>query len=251
MADANDNGGTGENSGAAAAPRHPIDESYYVRGDAEAHGPYEGRIVKEMIEQSRILPTTGIAPVGATEWTEVKDHPFFSTLWAVGSGPGAVPFPGAPGSSPEHARQPVRYGGFWIRLAAFMIDFIFAWIIIAVAAFFVGFVIGIVLSRSAESTVQNAANVAGALTALVVGVLYYVPFVSGGWQGTAGKRLLGLHVVTTTGERVSGSRALGRLLAYILSGIILCIGFMMIGWNKEKKALHDIICGTRVVYGEL
>jgi uncharacterized RDD family membrane protein YckC len=29
------------------------------------------------------------------------------------------------------------------------------------------------------------------------------------------------------------------------------LGFFMIGWTQEKKGLHDMICGTRVVYGKL
>jgi hypothetical protein len=97
----------------------------------EAYGPYDGRIVKDMIEQSRILPTTVIARVGATEWTEVKDHPFFSRRWAVGSGPGAVLFQ-AHRASLEHAQKRIRHGGFWIRLAAYLVDGIFIGIAIGI-----------------------------------------------------------------------------------------------------------------------
>ena len=85
--------------------------------------------------------------------------------------------------------------------------------------------------------------------ALTIG--YNVYFNAGTWQATPGKRLLGLHLITVTGEPVGPWLAFGRWLAYILNGFTLYIGFMMIGWTREKTGLHDIICGTRVVYGKL
>ena len=45
--------------------------------------------------------------------------------------------------------------------------------------------------------------------------------------------------------------ALGRYLAYIISSLPFFIGFMVIGWNEEKKGFHDMICKTRVIYGKL
>ena len=82
-------------------------------------------------------------------------------------------------------------------------------------------------------------------------ILYQVLFLRSRWQATPGKRLLGLHIVTLSGEPVSGWRALGRYLCYAVSSSILCIGFMMAGWTKEKRAFHDSICDTRVVHGRL
>ena len=42
-------------------------------------------------------------------------------------------------------------------------------------------------------------------------------------------------------------RALGRNLAKILSGLILCIGFLMVAFTGKKQGLHDMIAGTLVV----
>jgi uncharacterized RDD family membrane protein YckC len=41
------------------------------------------------------------------------------------------------------------------------------------------------------------------------------------------------------------------VLSYIISTKLLLIGFLLIAVTREKKGLHDIICGTRVVYGRL
>ena len=35
-----------------------------------------------------------------------------------------------------------------------------------------------------------------------------------------------------------------------LSGVILSIGFIMAGIDKEKRALHDMLCDTRVIYAK-
>jgi uncharacterized RDD family membrane protein YckC len=250
---------------ASTAPVHPLDDRYYVRGETEAYGPYGGFTVKDMIEQGRLLPTTGIARVGATEWTEVKDHPFFGAIRrgaaapqsnVPASGAQAMRLPGAPGSYQpggpaayqDPSLQSVQYAGFWIRLVAYILDTIF----LSIASSIVGGIIGAAV-RAGSSDTEAAAQTAAVLSAfvgIVMFVLYQVLFLRSGWQATPGKRLLGLKVVTTTGERIGGLRALGRACAYFLSGIILYIGFMMIGWNKEKKALHDIICDTRVIYAK-
>jgi uncharacterized RDD family membrane protein YckC len=35
---------------------------------------------------------------------------------------------------------------------------------------------------------------------------------------------------------------------YIVSGMILLIGYIMAGFDNEKRALHDRVCDTRVIY---
>ncbi len=67
------------------------------------------------------------------------------------------------------------------------------------------------------------------------------------WGTTPGKRVFNLFV--TTGGQAAGigfPRALARLVGYVASALPLCIGFLMIAFNKEKRGLHDIIAGTTV-----
>jgi uncharacterized RDD family membrane protein YckC len=54
-------------------------------------------------------------------------------------------------------------------------------------------------------------------------------------------------VVRPNGGPIDLPRAVGRYFAKILSGIILLIGYIMAGFDGEKRALHDMICDTRVV----
>jgi uncharacterized RDD family membrane protein YckC len=64
---------------------------------------------------------------------------------------------------------------------------------------------------------------------------------------TPGKMALGLKVVRPDGGPVGLGRAFGRYFAKFLSMIILGIGYIMVGFDSEKRGLHDMICGTRVV----
>jgi uncharacterized RDD family membrane protein YckC len=68
--------------------------------------------------------------------------------------------------------------------------------------------------------------------------------------GTPGKLILGLRIIRVDGSMLSKGQAAGRYLCYIIDGMILYIGFIMAGFDEEKRALHDRICDTRVIYAK-
>ena len=122
-----------------------------------------------------------------------------------------------------------RYGGFWIRVVASIIDSILLGI--------VGAIVTITLDSTAlESTINT-----------VVGWLYYAGMDSSSRQATLGKSLLGLSVTGLDGGRISFLRATGRHFAKILSALVLLIGFIMVAFTEKKQGLHDMIAGTLVV----
>jgi uncharacterized RDD family membrane protein YckC len=231
----------------AGPPPHPFDEKWYVRANGETLGPYEGKRVKEMIEQAQLAADSPVARVGATQWITVRDVPVFAALLpprAIGAAPGQLPATGA--------ADGVRYAGFWIRFLAYFIDAIIINIVVAIISFAAGALIGLAGNGLHDSEkVASIAGGVGAIIGLICVFAYYVVFCSGRWQATPGKRMLGIHLITVGGEKVGGWLALGRYLAYIISSLPFGIGFFMIGWNEEKKGLHDMICKTRVIYGKL
>jgi uncharacterized RDD family membrane protein YckC len=81
--------------------------------------------------------------------------------------------------------------------------------------------------------------------ALVLGGGYYV-YYWGVRGATPGKALFGLAVEAEDGSYPVGmGRAAARVLGYLLSGLVLGIGFAMIPFGG--RGLHDHIAGTRVV----
>jgi uncharacterized RDD family membrane protein YckC len=82
---------------------------------------------------------------------------------------------------------------------------------------------------------------------LVVPALYTI-LMHGKYGATVGKKAMKIHVVMSDGRPISYGRATGRYFAELLSRIILCIGYIMAAFDDEKRALHDHMCNTRVVY---
>ena len=70
----------------------------------------------------------------------------------------------------------------------------------------------------------------------------------GKYGATPGKMACGLRVVQPDGSKVGYGRAFGRGCAEILSRMICSIGYIMAAFDPEKRALHDRMCSTRVIY---
>jgi uncharacterized RDD family membrane protein YckC len=150
-----------------------------------------------------------------------------------------------------------RYGGFWIRFLALIIDGIILWVVSMIIRLPLGLAIGGVglgLGRNPEPAQVFAAlpailSLAGLSFLIQMGVsLAYEMYFLSTKGATPGKMALGLKVTTANGGPISVGLAAGRYFGKILSWITFCIGFIIAGFDSEKRALHDHICGTRVVY---
>lgn len=138
--------------------------------------------------------------------------------------------------TPAENERKFEYAGFWIRVAAYIIDAIILWIVNYVILLFAG------------GYDPYNPNLWMTLVSLVMGILYLTVMESSDMQGTLGKMAVGIKVGDQYGKRISFGNALGRYFAKILSALILCIGFMMVGWDERKQGLHDKIAGTFVFY---
>ena len=65
---------------------------------------------------------------------------------------------------------------------------------------------------------------------------------------TIGKALLGLRVVTGDGEVLSSGRSALRAISMPLSYVAFGLGFVGIILGRERRALHDVIAGSAVIY---
>ncbi len=133
----------------------------------------------------------------------------------------------------------VAYGGFWIRLVAYIIDAI----LLSIAMGMVGGVLGLNFYNPNVETYSPTGN----LLYLAVAWLYFALLESSERGATVGKMAMGLRVVTDQGQRLSFLNATGRYFAKIISALILCIGFIMIAFTDRKRGLHDMIAGTLVI----
>jgi uncharacterized RDD family membrane protein YckC len=84
---------------------------------------------------------------------------------------------------------------------------------------------------------------------IVVTMLYFFLFHAARGQ-TPGKQLLGLMVLTVYGERPGVGRCLLRTFGYLLSVLPFSLGLLWVGFDREKRALHDWVAGTYVVLAQ-
>ncbi|MGH8225886.1 MAG: RDD family protein [Gammaproteobacteria bacterium] len=154
------------------------------------------------------------------------------------------------GSLPTAREAPGLHGGFWCRVAAYIIDAI----AVDVLFYLLMLVVWVILWLSGHATGHLFESVLGAafigfwwLGSIILIWLYFVLFESSRLQATPGKMALGLIVTDEHGRRIGFGRATGRYFAKMLSSLIFCIGYMMAGWTARKQALHDLIAATCVV----
>ncbi len=191
-------------------------------------------------------PPPGQAPAGPP--------PEYVPPWAVR--------PVEPGPAPG-----VSYAGFWVRLAAYVIDglilsaigfvFLIAWTVLVFA--WLGSTIDLQQYERATTFEQLTAEQQGALVAFglafwlgfllfwLVSAAYFVVF----WSrtgGTPGMLALGLRVAREEdGRPISLGRGVARYIGYILDWLSLGLGFLWIGVDGRKQGWHDKIAGTLVV----
>ena len=176
----------------------------------------------------------------------------------AGAYPPAAGFATPPGAVAMPYIPPVPYAGFWLRAVAYLID----GLIMGVVA--VPIIIALAVLTGASAAIQSLSSdnaeqaLAGAsfgifLFVLVVVLLggiwlYYALTESSAWQGTLGKKALGLIVTDLDGRRVTFARATGRFFSRIITGLVpLFIGYILAGITAKKQALHDMIAGTLVL----
>jgi uncharacterized RDD family membrane protein YckC len=153
----------------------------------------------------------------------------------------------------------VTYAGFWLRVLAYLIDMIvlgiFAVPILVGAAMAMGIGGMIESIPHNQDPFMNGMPPAFALFILLcagLGLfgtwLYFALLESSEWQGTAGKKVLGLIVTDLAGQRVTFLRATGRHFAKIVTGLIpFGIGYIMAGFTEKRQALHDMIASCLVL----
>ena len=113
---------------------------------------------------------------------------------------------------PENYQR--EYAGFWHRFAATLIDFF----ILLVPCLLVSWI---------------------PFMPLVLQWLYFSLFHSSQHQATIGMMALKIKIYNENEENISFGRATGRYFTTPLSGLILLVGYFMIGWTIRKQGLHD------------
>jgi uncharacterized RDD family membrane protein YckC len=149
------------------------------------------------------------------------------------------------------AQVTIAYAGFWRRFVAYLIDSIVLSPVIAIVILRPLIARGTVTPDDPVAFLEGSSQqvVAAKLLITMISWVYFASLESSAWQGTLGKRILGLYVTDLAGRRISFVRASGRYFGKIISGMLLLLGFVMAGFTAKKQALHDFLAGCLVLRG--
>jgi uncharacterized RDD family membrane protein YckC len=132
-----------------------------------------------------------------------------------------------------------RPAGFWIRALATLGDFVVFFVVYSSLKALGARVAGV------DPDSSEALKPLAFVFTLVFAGAYTSVLVSLGGQ-TLGKMLVGVRVAAGEEGPPPFGAALLRFGAYFASVATFALGFVMAGLRHDKRALHDLIAGTRV-----
>ncbi|MCL4293468.1 MAG: RDD family protein [Acidimicrobiia bacterium] len=140
--------------------------------------------------------------------------------------------------------QQGHYAGAVTRLAAFVVDQAVSATSFAAGTAVVAWVLALVSSDRVDIHL-GAAGVGLLYAVWAFAYLAYPWAVSG---KTPGMALMGIRVVRADGDDAGGRRAAVRAITLPLGFLTLGLGFAPIVLGRRRRALHDVLAGTVVVY---
>jgi uncharacterized RDD family membrane protein YckC len=147
-----------------------------------------------------------------------------------------------------------RYGGFWRRSFALLIDEIILYFV-SLILFLIGLLAlglkGGMMARvlASPDDLTHGMHISGLLyiaASLLAGMTYFTWF-HGIAGRTPGKMLLGLRVIQASGDPMTPGVAFLRWVSYLISGLVFCLGFLWIAFDGRKQGWHDKIAATVVI----
>jgi uncharacterized RDD family membrane protein YckC len=151
-----------------------------------------------------------------------------------------------PASPPAVAQVSLqgRYAGFASRFVAFLVDEATATGLFAVALATISFAAQVLTGKP----IHWNRNDFWLSLAFVGWQFLYFAYSWAASGKTFGMAVFGVRVVRPDGTDASWRQAVVRTLALPLSFLLLGLGFLGIVLGKKRRALHDVIAGTAVVY---
>jgi uncharacterized RDD family membrane protein YckC len=159
-------------------------------------------------------------------------------------------------STPPVGRAEVKAAGFWYRTLAALLDLVILLLPVTLLSPLLQGPLGNLFGLIEEKIIPDYRDLLIILSWLgchvALFLLLYLPYTiiieSSPIRATVGKLALGLRVTRSGGEKAAASVLIVRNLAKIISIFSFFIGFLMVGWTKQKQALHDKIAGTMICH---
>ena len=202
-----------------------------IGGDGVEYGPVAMDELKRWIVDGRVVPTTNVWRSDLARWGPAADYAELDAELEQLA------------QAPSVSAEPV---GFWPRLGAYLID----WVVLQG-------IFSAIWGWSPE--IPKMSNGLPDLEAIIVQLgpqivcrfliqMAYNVFMNGQFGATLGKLAIGARIVNMDGSRIGFGTAFVRFLGTLVSQLTLFIGYLMVAVRDDKRALHDLIAKTKVVY---
>jgi uncharacterized RDD family membrane protein YckC len=142
------------------------------------------------------------------------------------------------GGYPMAPAQAANFGGFWIRVVAYIIDAIILGVVNGIVA---------VIVRANPTDPSSPGYGIASLLQLIISAAYFAGFWTY-WGSTLGQRVLKLRVVdATTMQPIGFGKALVRWVGLLISFLVCFIGVIWVAFDARKQGWMDKIAGTVVL----
>ena len=148
------------------------------------------------------------------------------------------------------SREDITYAGFWVRLAAYVIDSVIVFAGLLIVRLLMSGVMALLDGTALDGNILFHYTLKD-IVLYIFQVLYFIllTYCTG---TTLGKRLMNLRVVPADGsEKLTLLNVVYReTVGRFLCGISIGIGYLVAGIDRQKRGIHDMLCDTRVIYAK-
>ncbi len=137
--------------------------------------------------------------------------------------------------------------GFGPRYLAYLVDSIIMTLFSGVG-FFIGTLFGLLFHFYGWSIADMLAQIIGAIATLGIWGFYFSSGESGAARATLGKWSIGLIVLRDDDKPQTRQQAFGRAASALVTALTLYLGFVMCFFRADKKAMHDLMSKSKVVW---
>jgi uncharacterized RDD family membrane protein YckC len=212
-----------------------------IGGDGEEYGPAPLGELKSWIRDGRVAAMTKVWRSDLSMWSPADRYTeLLEDLARLNA---------AASAAADRALHPA---GFWARLAAYIIDIIILTVI--------GMAVWNALATQQHWLMPEPPQTldglphyrdqlwsSNLLPVFYIVYLLYDVLLNGRFGATVGKMAIGAKITMVDGSPIGYGRALARWFAARLSDFLF-FGYILIGLRRDKRALHDLLAGTKVVF---
>ncbi len=137
--------------------------------------------------------------------------------------------------------------GFGPRFLAFQIDMILV-VLLSLVGGFIGTLFGMLFTFYGWSAAPLLQLGVQFITTIALVGFYFASMESGAARSTLGKASIGLMVLREDNKPMTREQAFGRFGSGLVTALTFYIGFLLCFFRSDKKALHDIMSKTKVVW---